>query len=164
MKKIFLIILLIFNLRIFAQSSTQLYETGASYAKSGDFENASKYFKETIKISPYYCMGHYGLGKLNLYNGGDLKVAEKELLLATKLDKRFAKAHFYLGVAYMLREKYLYSIKSFKKAYESDKSYFQALYNIGAVYDLMGHPFKSYNYYKKYYVELEKEKSDFFEF
>ena len=164
MKKIILIVLIFYNISLFGQSSSKLYETGAEYAENGDFVNARKYFEEVIKISPYFCLGHYGLGKLNLYDGGDLEIAERELYAATQLDKKFAKAHFYLGVAYMLREKNLYAIQSFKKAYDYDKSYFHALYNIGAIYDSMGHPFKSVYYYKKYYEELEKDKSDFFEF
>ena len=56
----------------------------------------------------------------------------------------------------MLSNKYVDSIHSFNNAYEKDSRFVEALYNMGAVYDLIGNEYKAFYYYRKYQVELEK--------
>lgn len=161
---ILILTIFIYSFSIFAQNSTQLYNNGVELAKSGNYIEAEKNFVNVIKMSPYYCLGHYGLGKVLMVYKKDLDAAEKEFKIAVKLDSKLSRGHFYLGMIYMFQKKYVYAIKSFWKSYETDDECIEALYNIGSIYDIMGHPFKSRFYYQKYYNEKNKVEEDIFDF
>lgn len=139
------------------QDSSDLYIEGAALAANGQYEEAIQVFHRVIELSPYYALGHYGLGKIYLYYGDGLDLAVKELKLAVLLDDRLAKAHFYLGMAYYLNKQYAYAVTSYKRSYQLDDRYLEAIYNIGSIYDFMGHPNKSLLYYKMYLDEKERE-------
>jgi tetratricopeptide (TPR) repeat protein len=167
MKKILSFIFFILTTQlIYSQqqiNTSELYITGADFAVDGNYIEAERVFKQVIRLSPYYALGHYGLGKVYMYQGGNMRNAIRELKIAVDLDNRLAKAHFYLGVAYYLSEEYALAVTSYKKAFEIDERYVEALYNIGSIYDFMGHPSKSLIYYKKYLDEklLEEEYFDY---
>lgn len=121
------------------------------------FEEAAEKFKRSIELSPYYVLPHYGLGRCYLNIDGKRKEAIREFKIAITLDKNFSSSYFYLGMAYMLEQQYAYALTAFQKAFHYDSTRIEALYNIGAVYDLMGHPNKSLHYYDRY---LRTKKTD----
>ncbi len=160
MKKIIITIMCFFMVsQISAENSSKLYLDGEKLALSGKIDEAKKIFERTIELSPYYCMGHYGLGKVYLYDEYNMELAIKEFRAAVQLDQSFAKAHFYLGMAYMFDMKYVAAIKSFAEAYNKDKSYIEALYNIGVIYDLTGDSVKSAIFFEKYKQKLKEDNS-----
>lgn len=142
------------------ENSTELYEKGARLAIDGQLDKAILVFKRVVEISPYYCMGHYGLGKAYLYKYGMLDDAVKHLKEAVELDRRLVRAHFYLGVAYFMSKKYLRAAGAFKSAYDYDDSYIEALYNLGVVYEIMEKTYEAKMYYDKYVAEKVREEED----
>lgn len=149
--------LLVLSTSLFGlEKSVELYQQGISEAQQANYDDAIALFKQTIEESPYYALAHYALGRAYLYKMDKQKEAIKELRIAVELDRYLAKAHFYLGLAYFLEEEYSYSVSSFNRAYELDENYYIALYNIGAIYDFIGHPNKSLLFYKKYVDEKAK--------
>ena len=143
------------------ENSSLLYAQGASMAKSGDIAGATEVFKHVIELSPMFSLGHYGLGKAYLSADGKTDDAIKEFKLAVLCDKKMSQAHFYLGMAYMFRRDYEWAISEFYASYLTDKTCIEALYNIGAIYDLMGHPYKSLKYYKEYFDAKHRDEDIF---
>ncbi|OHD68401.1 MAG: hypothetical protein A2W19_14385 [Spirochaetes bacterium RBG_16_49_21] len=141
-------------------SSTELYRKAARLAASGELDSAIPIFKRVIEVSPCYCMGHYGLGKAYLYKQGMLQEAIKHLRTSVNLDRKFVKGHFYLGVAYFLAKKYRLAASAFKAAYSFDASYVEALYNLGAIYEIIGKRYESQVYFTRYLTERVKKEED----
>jgi len=144
------------------ENSSRLYAQGAAFAVQGKYDEAIDVFKEVIRLSPYYCLGHYGLGKAYLLSPGKLDDAIFHLERATQLDRRFARAHFYLGMAYLLKGKHVPAIHAFDAAYASDDTYIEALYNIGTIYDMMGKKLKAQIYFQRYYKHKKREEGQLF--
>ena len=144
-----------------AENSSLLYQKAAAMARSGDVSGAIPLFKRVTELSPAFVLGHYGLGKAYLCVDGRLDDAVRELKKAVLCDRKFAKSYFYLGMAYMFRKDYDWAIDSFRDAYLADKTFIEALYNIGALYDLMGHPYKSKKFYNDYIAALRGENEPF---
>lgn len=142
------------------KNSSALYREAAKLALAGKIDEAIPKFRESIAINPYYSMGHYGLGKAYLYKEGKLKDAIKSLETAVKLDHKNAKGHFYLGICYLMKEKYIQAVHSFDNAYRNDSSLIEALYNIGAAYDIMGYEGKAAKYYDLFLLKKEKVDRD----
>ena len=94
-------------------NSTQLYKQAVEIARKGEIDASIEAFKKVIKVSPYYSLGHYGLGKAYLYKEGMLKEAIKHLELSVQYDHSLSKGYFYLGIAYMLSKKYEPAINAF---------------------------------------------------
>lgn len=142
------------------ENSTELYRKGARLAIDGQLDKAILVFKKVVETSPYYCMGHYGLGKAYLHKYGMMDDAIKHLKMSVKLDRKFVKGYFYLGIAYFIAKKYRESAAAFKSAYSYDDTYIEALYNLGVVYDIMDQSYKSAVYFRKYMNEKAKEEED----
>lgn len=142
------------------ENSTELYRTAARLAVGGQLDKAIPIFKQVVEISPYYCMGHYGLGKAYLFKSGMLDEAIKHLRLSVQLDRKLVKGYFYLGIAYLLAKKYSAAARAFKTAYSFDDTYIEALYNIGVVFDIMDKSYESGVYFNKYINEKIKEEED----
>ncbi len=140
-------------------NTSALYKDAAKQAKNGNIDQSIELFKKVIEANPYYTMGHYGLGRAYLYKEGKIKDAIKHLAISVKLDKKNAKGYFYLGLAYMLDHKYTHSINAFANSYHLDKTFVEALYNIGVVYDLMMDE-KANKYFDKYIQIKQKEDMD----
>lgn len=157
MKKAALLLFFIFIQLGAAENSALLYKQGRDLALKGDIDAAVEKFKQSIKLSPYYVLPHYGLGRCYLNIEGKRKEAIREFKISITLDKKFSPAYFYLGLAYMFEERYAYAVNQFKSSLLYDSRRIEALYNIGAVYDLMGHPNKSLLYYDQY---LRAKKAD----
>lgn len=143
-------------------NSSSLYLTGAAAAQKGDYKSAEKIFREVIKESPYFCLGHYGLGKVLLLTGSDMKESIQELQRACELDHSLAKAYFYLGLAYMMAGKRVYAIHAFDKAYKKDPAFIEALYNIGALYDEIGAAAKARLSFARYLSEKSRGEGEIF--
>lgn len=142
------------------ENSSELYRKGARLAIDGQLDKAILVFNRVIEISPYYCMGHYGLGKAYLHKYGMMDNAIRHLRTAVRLDRKFVKAYFYLGIAYFMAKKYPQAARAFKSAYEYDDTYIEALYNLGVVYDIMDKRHKSTVYFSKFLGEKVKEEED----
>lgn len=142
------------------ENSTELYRTGARLAIGGQLDKAIPIFKQVVEISPYYCMGHYGLGKAYLHKFGMLDDAIKHLSRSVQLDRKLVKGYFYLGIAYLLAKKYRAAARAFKTAYSFDDSYIEALYNIGVVFDIMDKSYEANVYFSRYLNEKVKEEED----
>lgn len=142
------------------ENSSELYQKGAKLAIEGELDNAIPVFKKVIEISPYYCLGHYGLGKAYLYKSGMIYDAIRHLKTAVELDRKFVKGYFYLGMAYLMAKKYPQAGRAFKQAYSYDETYIEALFNLGVVYETMDRSFQSGFYFNKYLDERIKEAED----
>jgi len=142
------------------ENSTELYRKGAKLAVNGELDKAIPVFKKVVEISPYYCLGHYGLGKAYLYKPGMIGDAIRHLKTAVELDRKFVKGYFYLGIAYLIAKKYPLAGRAFKLAYTYDDTYIEALYNIGVVFEIMDRSYQSTVYFNKYLDEKAKEAED----
>lgn len=142
------------------KNSSALYREAAKLALSGKIDESIPKFKEALSINPYYSMGHYGLGKAYLHREGKMKDAIRSLERAVKLDYKNAKGHFYLGLGYLMSKKYVMAVHAFDSAYQNDNSLIEALYNIGAAYDIMGYEGKAGKYYDLFLLKKEKVDMD----
>ncbi len=142
------------------ENSSELYRQGARLAIDGQLDKAILIFKKVVEISPYYCMGHYGLGKAYLYKYGMTDDAVRHLKTSVKLDRKLVKGYFYLGLAYFMAKKYRHAASAFKSAYNYDDTYIEALYNLGVVYETIEQSYNSDLYFRKYLGEKIKEEED----
>lgn len=138
------------------KNSTELYKEGMAYAAAGRLDLAEAAFIKTINVNPWYCLGHYGLGRVYLYKQETMERALLHLSKCVELDPNFAPGYFYLGMAQMLSKKYPDAIHSFDSAYTRDNRFVEALYNMGTIYDLLGESYKAFYYYRKYLEEKNK--------
>lgn len=76
---------------------------------------------------------HYNLG-LSKFQAGDLGTARRELEIAIKHAPDIPFYHNHLGLIYMTMHDYKNAEKSFKRSYKIDKSYTDALNNLGVLY------------------------------
>lgn len=157
----FIIIFIIARCSLYAENSTFYYNKGVESFKSGNYTEAEVNFKEAVKVNPSYTLGHYGLGRIYILKKGKAPDAIKHLKLSVSLDPGFVKGWFKLGLAELISGKYLESLQSFKQAYERDKTFIEALYNMGVVYDLLGDDYTAFTYYRLYYRKAKGESDDF---
>lgn len=144
------------------ENSSELYARGARLALDGQLDKAILLFKRVVEISPYYCMGHYGLGKAYLYKYGMTDDAIRHLKRAVNLDRRLARGYFYLGMAYHMALKYPQAIHAYRSAYQFDDTIIEALYNLGVVYEIMEKSYESGLYFRKYSDAKAGEDEDIF--
>ncbi|TFH43856.1 MAG: hypothetical protein E4G96_00015 [Chrysiogenales bacterium] len=144
------------------ENSTELYQKGARLALDGQIDKAILVFQRVVEISPYYCMGHYGLGKAYLYKYGMLDDAIKHLRKSVTLDRKLTKGYYYLGTAYFMAQKYPLAIHAYKSAYHNDETYIEALYNLGVVYEIMEKSYESKLYFSRFLSERTREDEDIF--
>jgi tetratricopeptide (TPR) repeat protein len=142
------------------ENSTDLYRTGARLAMDGQLDKSIIVFKRVVEISPYYCMGHYGLGKAYLHKYGMLDDAIRHLETAVRLDHKLVRGYFYLGLAYFMARKYVPAATAFKAAYRYDDTCIEALYNLGVVYEIIEKEYDSGLYYGRFIGEKFKVDED----
>jgi len=92
---------------------------------------------------------------------GRIPDAVKHLRRSVNLDPGFSRGWFKLGLAEFFSGKYIDSLHSFKEAYDKDKTFIEALYNMGVIYDLLGNDYLAFTYYRLYYKKKKGEKSAF---
>jgi tetratricopeptide (TPR) repeat protein len=102
------------------------------------------------------CTAYYALGRLYIRQNGKVKDAIINLQKAIECDNNLANANFYLGLAQLISEKYM-SYSSFKRAYELDKKYAEALFNIAVIYEHLGNDYMAFFFYREYLKETEKK-------
>jgi tetratricopeptide (TPR) repeat protein len=142
------------------ENSTELYRQGAEAFRQGDMERSGEIFRRVISISPWYCLGYYGLGRVFLQKKETIEQAQVMLRKAVDLDREFARGYFYLGMAYMLDEKYRPALHAFKKAYALDDTLVESLYNMSAIYDTIRDSHKAKVYYRRYLDARERQEED----
>lgn len=142
------------------QNSTELYSRAAAQARGGDIDGAVSAFREVLEVNEYYALGHYGLGRALLYKEEKLNEAIRHLRLSVTYDRRLARGHFYLGLAYMLAGKYENALHAFANAYEYDREILEALFNMAVIYDLMKVDYKADRYFQWYVYEKRKQELD----
>lgn len=160
-RPLFLLFFLLVPVFTVAENSSSLYRKGARYALQGDFENAETAFKESIRLSRWSCLPHYGLGKLYLTRKETVKKALPLLRRAVTLDRNHAPSHFYLGMALMFNDKPAEAVKSFKRAYEIDPSMVAALYNMAVLFEKMGRDHQALVHYREYYRRKDDSGDNF---
>lgn len=159
----FLFLLFFFFLASSAESGENpsvIYKKGAAFAAQGEIDKAIEIFKPLAESNPYYSLAHYGLGKAYLIKNGMLDEAIRHLKISVTLDRRFAKGYFYLGLAYQLSNRYNLAIKAYKDAYNFSNSQIEALFNIGAVYDITGRIYQSKIYFNRYIKYKTKDETE----
>lgn len=163
MKKpvLMLLIFLSFQCIVYAENSTSFYKKGVESFKAGNITEAEQNFKKAVEANPSYTLGHYGLGRVYIKQKGRIPDAIKHLKHSVSLDPNFSRGWFKLGLAEFLSGKYIDSIHSFREAYDRDKTFVEALYNIGVIYDLLGKEYTAFTYYRLYTVKIKGEKSAF---
>lgn len=145
-----MLVFLVFPAYAARENSTELYRQGENLARQGKYADAADVFRKVIAISPWYALGHYGLGKTSLYLPGEMDNAIKELRTAVELDSELARAYFYLGMAYYFSEKYMPAVHAFSEAYRLDPTMIEVLYNLGVLYDLMDKSYHSGKWFNRY--------------
>jgi tetratricopeptide (TPR) repeat protein len=143
------------------ENSTLIYREGIARAMAGDIDGAITLFRKSADLSPRYALAHYGLGRAYLHKSGKRTDAIRELTYAVQCDSKLSKGYFYLGLAFMFDAKYMRAIHAFHDAYGTDRNCIEALYNIGAVYDVMGQTQKANQYYSRYFALLSGEFGEF---
>jgi len=156
-----LLLLLILQVPVYTENSTSYYNKGVESFKAGNLADAENNFKEAVRVNPSYTLGHYGLGRIYILQNGKAPDAIKHFRISVSLDPGFAKGWFKLGLAELISGKYLESLQSFKQAYDRDKTFIEALYNMGVVYDLLGDNYTAFTYYRLYYRKIKGERDDF---
>ena len=140
------------------ENSTELYNRGVKLVREGKLDEALEQFNRAAKISPYYALAYYGIGRVYMQKNGEIDKAVKNLEKSVYLDSKFSRGYFYLGLALMFSGKYPQAIHAFDNARRYDKTLIEALYNIAIVYDLMDAKSKSRLYFEKYKKEKKKLK------
>lgn len=146
---------------VYAENSSVYYSKGVEFFKAGNLSDAEKSFKLAVEVNPSYTLAHYGLGRVYIMQNGRASDAVKHLKLSVSLDPNFVKGWFKLGLAELVSGKYIESLHSFQEAYQRDKTFIEALYNMGVVYDLLGDNFTAFTYYRLYYRKVKGIKDDF---
>ena len=146
---------------LFAENSTFYYKKGVEFYRAGNFIEAEKSFKQAIEVNPSYSLGYYGLGRVYIIQNGRVTDAIRHLKISVSLDPNFARGWFKLGLAELISGKYIESLHSFSEAYNRDKTFIEALYNMGVVYDLLGDNYKAFTYYRLYYMKTKGIKDEF---
>jgi len=142
--------------------STWYYNTGVIKFNEKKFTDAEENFKKAVELSPASCLAHYGLGRVYILKKEKMGEAILHFKASVIMDPNFAKGFFYLGLAQLFKGKNIDSLHSFSSAFDKDKKYIEALYNIGAVYDMLGDSFKAFLYYKRYVTESKKRPDQIF--
>ncbi len=126
--------------------------------KAGQHDEAIKTFKDVISKSPYYCLGHFGLGRAYMFKKGMIKYAISHLKYSVELDRSFTRGYFHLGIAYLFAKKYTAALYNFELAFRNDESYVEALYNIVILYERLGKWQLSRAWYAKYLESKSRKK------
>lgn len=156
-----MIFLFLLQITVYAENSTFYYNRGVELFKAGNLSEAEQSFNKSLEINPSYTLGHYGLGRIYMRQKGKVPDAIKHLKRSVSLDPGFVRGWFKLGLAEMLAGRYVESLHSFREAYDRDKTFIEALYNMGVIYDLLGDDYIAFTYYRLYYKKVKGEKSAF---
>jgi protein O-mannosyl-transferase len=121
---------------------------GVAYNDSGQYKEAIKVCKKSIRINPGYAKAHFNLG-VAYGESGMYKEAIEACKKAISLDPDYATAHSNLGVAYGVLGMYKEAIEEFKQAIEADPDDLLAHNNLGYAYLSSRMPKEAIDVYKQ---------------
>ncbi|MBU4536814.1 tetratricopeptide repeat protein [Patescibacteria group bacterium] len=106
---------------------------GAMYYLEGDFENAEREFKESLRINPNEEMAHNNLG-LVYFQQNKLIEAEKEYQKEIKINPFYDNVHYNLGLLYLKEGKINEAEIYFKKALGINPNKLDVVYSLFNLY------------------------------
>ena len=134
------------------------YKSGLAYLESGKYENAERCFQAALEINSKHAPSYVGLGHVYLKRD-ELGLAEASFREALRKRKDYAPALNGLGLVFRNTEKMLdWAIKYFRSAYQADRGYVEAYYNLAQTYHEIGNT-KALDTYKKL-VKMVPDHSD----
>jgi tetratricopeptide (TPR) repeat protein len=112
---------------------------GRAYLTDKAFPQAIHYFKEALRLNPYFSYAHYNLGisyqGVGLY---DEAITEYQKALYGTRQPYFAKTHNNIGVCYFIKGWTDMAIEEFNKAIEINPYFSDAHFNLGIAYRSKG--------------------------
>ncbi len=129
------------------QDIKSLNDLGVVYLKLAQYSEAIIQFKRALKIDPPYTLGPIFSG--NIYT--DVKVHEdkiKELMKVIDMNREYARAHNYLGLAYLKQNNYSTAKISLLESIKINPKYAKAHNNLGVLYEELGETSKAIESYK----------------
>ncbi len=134
------------------------YAKAMASLEAGQLDEAAGRFRAALEINPKHAPSYVGLGHV-YFKRGDLKEAEKAFRQALRKRKNYAPALNGLGLVFRKTEKMLdWAIKYFRSAYQADRGYVDAYYNLAQTYREIGDT-KELDTYKKL-VKVAPDHSD----
>ena len=122
-------------------------DLGVIHLKLGQFENAITQFKMALEISPNYTLGPMLSG--NIYTDAEHhqeKIEELQKIISE--NKEYARAHNYLGLAYLQQKNYSTAKHSLLESIKINPKYAKAHNNLGVLYEELGETAKAIESYK----------------
>jgi len=122
-------------------------DLGVIHLKLGQFENAITQFKMALEISPNYTLGPMLSG--NIYTDAEHHQEKiKELQKIIRENREYARAHNYLGLAYLQQKNYSTAKHSLLESIKINPKYAKAHNNLGVLYEELGETAKAIESYK----------------
>ncbi|MBP7736808.1 MAG: tetratricopeptide repeat protein [Spirochaetes bacterium] len=106
-----------------------LLNLGVEHYNRKNYDQALKYFMESIKQEPYFLEGNYYAGLVH-YTRNEYKKAEEYLQAVIAMDRRHLKANFLLAHIYYERKQYRKTIECLDRVWDlaEDKSFINRFY------------------------------------
>ena len=121
-------------------------DLGVIRLKLGQFENAITQFKRALEISPNYTLGPMLSG--NIYTDAEHHQEKiKELQKIIRENREYARAHNYLGLAYLQKKNYSTAKHSLLESIKINPKYAKAHNNLGVLYEELGETAKAIESY-----------------
>ena len=121
-------------------------DLGVIRLKLGQFENAITQFKRALEISPNYTLGPMLSG--NIYTDAEHHQEKiKELQKIIRENREYARAHNYLGLAYLQKKNYSTAKNSLLESIKINPKYAKAHNNLGVLYEELGETAKAIESY-----------------
>ncbi len=141
-----------------ASKSDSLYQMGMQLSEQDSLAAAVGQFQAVIKLNKKHAPAFVGLGHVYLKRG-NLKDAEKAFRKALRKQKDYPPALNGLGLVFRNSDKTLdWAIGYFRSAYQADRSYVEAYYNLAQTYREIGNT-RELDAYKKL-VKVDPDHSD----
>jgi len=121
---------------------------GITLARKGQFEKASQYFRQAVKLVPQAAEFWNNLGSV-LNKTGQYQPAIKALKKALTLDPDFAPAHFSLGSVFLNQNKLDKALISYQKGLKINPHFAVAYNNLGIIFFNQGQLDKARDYFEK---------------
>ena len=122
-------------------------DLGVIHLKLRQFEKAIIQFKSALEISPNYTLGPMLSG--NIYTDAEHhqeKIEELQKIISE--NKEYARAHNYLGLAYLQQKNYSTAKHSLLESIKINPKYAKAHNNLGVLYEELGETAKAIESYK----------------
>lgn len=135
-----------------------LYQLGKSYFVIKDYNKAIIYFEKTLLLKPDFKLEYvsdlvetYGYSLINSNRFSEALLLEQWVDIYNNIPD----FHFVLGLIYMNNAKFIQAIESFLNCTKSNQGKIEGIttylpyYNIGVIFDVLGHREQSIEYYRK---------------